>query len=114
MNKILDDIKLNLGAVYSEVTDFDQEIISRINECIPMLYQLGIGSKPLFSLTTGNETWEQYINSDYVPLVKKYIAGKVKMTFDPPSSSVILNSLQNEIREAEFRLLLIGNKGDDI
>ena len=112
MSEILEDIKTDLGSIYSEVTDFDAELINRINSCFPILYQLGVGSDPEFAIATGHEEWSSYISADYEHLVRKYVSLKVKLNFDPPASSTILQALTEELKEAEFRLYLKGNGGD--
>lgn len=112
MSAILEDIKTDLGSIYSGVTDFDAELINRINSCFPILYQLGVGTNPSFEIATGQEEWSSYISSDYEHLVRKYISLKVKLNFDPPASSTILQALTGELKETEFRLYMKGNGGD--
>lgn len=111
--QILNDVKLYLGSIYAETTDFDEEIIGHINTCFPSLRQIN-GSIPVFNLETGLETWEQFIEVDYLHLVREYISVKVKINFDPPSNSTVLQSLKDVLSETEFRLYMAGNeKGSD-
>lgn len=93
-----------LGIV-EEDASFDQTIIMHINSAFMILTQLNVGPKEGFSITSDIETWEDFIGaSKNLEAIKTYIYLKVKIAFDPPSSSFVQDSMINQIKEYEFRL----------
>lgn len=103
MDSILNSIKKMLGPE-AEYTHFDPELIIFINSTFGILFQLGVGptDKP-FKISSADETWDQFIEEDQIETVKTYIWAKVKLMFDPPSSSAVLSSLKELITEFEWR-----------
>jgi hypothetical protein len=103
-NSILNDIKKPLGL---ELTDnaFDIDVIMNINFAFMSLNQLGVGPNSCFHITGINETWFDFLgdNSDFHS-VKTYIYLKTKMVFDPPTTSAVLDSINNQLTELEWRL----------
>lgn len=99
---ILETIKKMIGYLDSE---YDIDIIVHINTFITYLNQLGIG-KEGFIVNDASQTWEDFLGSekDYFSPVKTYIYMKVRLAFDPPSSSYLISSMENTIREAEWRI----------
>jgi hypothetical protein len=104
MDSILTSIKKLLGGS-EEDTNFDTDIIMDINSALMSVNQLGIGPDTGFVITGKNEIWSQLLG-DRKDLegVKTYIFLKVKLMFDPPSSSFVLESINNQITEFEWRL----------
>ena len=47
-------------------------------------------------------------------MIKTYIYLKVRLVFDPPSSSALLESINRTIAELEWRIFLIGDKGAEV
>ena len=100
---ILDTIKHLLG-IDKKQNAFDNEIIYNINSAFMDLYQLGFGNKP-FVLEDGSEEWSDAIdNNEFFESIKMYIFQKTKISFDPPSSSFVLDSLNKQLQETEWRL----------
>lgn len=101
---ILNSIKALLGPD-SDYTVFDPDIIIFINGAFSTLTQLGIGPKEGFKITGADETWEEFIG-DVLDLesVKTFVYLKVRILFDPPSSSFVLTALQKECDELAWRL----------
>lgn len=85
---------------------FDNEIIGLINSELAVLSQLGIGnSNEVFSITGTGEVWSDFLNStELVGLVAMYVAIRVKVIFDPPSSSIVMDSLNKRADELSFRI----------
>ncbi len=85
---------------------FDLDIQVHINSAIRTLYQIGVGPKPPFVIHGESETWKDFLGDDLdtYQSVKTYIYLKVKMIFDPPTSSSVMDAYQGEIREIEWRL----------
>jgi hypothetical protein len=104
MDSILVSIKKMLG-IGEEDTNFDQDIMININTVIMFLNQLGIGPKNGFSITGSTETWSDLLGdrSDLYA-VKTYVYLKVRLLFDPPSSSFVLDSIDRQINQLEWRL----------
>lgn len=102
---ILVTIKKLLG-IQEDYDAFDDEIIYNINNAFMDLYQIGFGDTP-FSITNKHEIWSNAIsNSKFFEGIKMYIFHKTKIGFDPPSSSFVLESINKQIQEIEWRLNL--------
>jgi hypothetical protein len=104
MDSILTSIKKLLGI--SEAYDhFDTDLIMHINSVFSILNQLGVGPSSGFVITGKDETWNQF-TEDRTELeqVKSYIYMKVRLLFDPPASSVVMDSINRMIGEFEWRL----------
>lgn len=85
---------------------FDQEIVAQINTVFLALNQLGVGRKNFQITLYQNETWEDFLgDTENMNAVKSYVWAKVKMAFDPPASSVLMDSLKRIAEELEFRLM---------
>ena len=103
-DSILETIK-NLIGITSECTDFDANIMVHINSAIMRLRQLGIGPQRGFSVRDASTTWNEYIDDiDLYEAVKDYIHLKVKIVFDPPTSSYVLEAMNKKIKELEWVL----------
>lgn len=102
-DSILDDIKKLLGLTEDD-EDFDTDIIMHINDCFERLHDLGVGPNTIFQIEDNVATWGDFFGKDTVrPRVKTYMWKYVKRAFDPPSGSV-LDSLDRQIKEAEWLL----------
>ena len=102
-NSILDSIKKNLGIV-PEYTAFDDQIILDINAAFSTLHQLGFGPDEGFEITGIDEFWSDIIEEPRFNFVKSYVCMKVRVMFDPPTSSYALDALNKQIAEYEWRI----------
>lgn len=102
---ILDSVKKLLG-LDPEFTEFDPDILMNINAAIFTLRQLGVGPDDGYTVTSREQTYEDFLGEDNkeIPQVKMYLVYKTRLGFDPPSSSFVLESIKEMIREAEWRL----------
>jgi len=101
---ILEDIKKLVG-VSTEDLSFDNDIIIHINSAFMILNQLGVGPITGFSISDSSKKWKDYIaEADNLEAVKTYIYLKVKIIFDPPLSSTVMEALKQTISELEWRL----------
>ena len=100
---ILDSIKKNLGIV-PEYTAFDDQIILDINAAFSTLHQLGFGPDEGFEITGINEFWSDIIEEPRFNFIKSYVCMKVRVMFDPPTSSYALDALNKQIAEYEWRI----------
>ena len=104
MDSILKSIKKLLG-ISEEETYFDTDIIMHINSVFSILHQLGVGPEKSFSIHGDTETWDDFIEDDTnFNDVRTYIYLKVRLIFDPPSSSAVIESINRAISELEWRL----------
>jgi hypothetical protein len=105
--KILDSIKKLLG-IAPEYDVFDDEIIIHINSVFSVMHQLGAAPLQGFLVVDGTETWDQYIgDAHHVQMIKTLTYMKVRLIFDPPASSSVLNSFESQIKELEWRLSIM-------
>ena len=126
-DSILNSIKKMLG-ITEEYEHFDQDIIAHINSAFMILTQLGVGPSGGFFITDKSATWSSFINNGAtsysnsrsrlrelavaqaanttvnVGMIKSYIYMKVKLVFDPPQNSFLVDSLNKSISEYEWRL----------
>jgi hypothetical protein len=106
MESILTSIKKLLGIDEADA-HFDVDIIMHINTAFMTLYQLGVGPSKCFKITTDEQTWTDFLGeSGDFEAVKTYIYRKVRANFDPPSSSFVLDALDRQTKEDEFRLMI--------
>ena len=104
MDSILTSIKMMLG-ITEECTDFDDTIIMHVNSVFMILNQLGVGPTNGFRIEDNSTAWSDFITEeDNLDAVKSYMHLKVKMLFDPPLSSAVMNAVNQQINELEWRL----------
>jgi len=104
MESILISIKKLLG-ISEEYKQFDEDIIMHINTVFLNLTQLGVGPETGFLIEGDSDYWEDFIDDDkQLQAVKSYIYLKVKLLFDPPLSSAVIESMNRMISELEWRL----------
>lgn len=104
MDSILTSIKKMLG-IAEEYEHFDHDIIMHTNSVFMTLSQLGIGPEEGFSIETDEQTWTDFLGeSSKLNAVKSYIFLKVRLLFDPPSHSSVLEAMERQAAEYEWRL----------
>lgn len=105
MESILQSIKKLLG-ITEEYTAFDADIIMHINSVFMILNQLGIGPEKGFSISDETAIWSDYLPEDNknFEAVKTYVYMKVRLIFDPPMSSAVIEAMKHSISELEWRL----------
>lgn len=100
---ILTSIKKLLG-VTEDYTHFDTDVIMHINSVFMILMQLGIGPAEGFSITGDSEVWSDFLSdATWFESVKSYVYLKVKLIFDPPQSGTLLNAMEKQVSEFEWR-----------
>lgn len=104
MESILTSIKKMLG-IAEEYTHFDNDLVMHINSVFMVLTQLGVGPSEGFSIKDNKAQWMDFISDEKrIEAVKSYMHLKVKLLFDPPTSSVVMESMNRMINEFEWRL----------
>lgn len=101
---ILTSIKKLLG-ITEEYEQFDPDIVMHINSVFMILTQMGVGPSKGFRISDKSAVWSDYITDDQnLDSVKSYIHLKVKLLFDPPLSSSVMECMKQLISELEWRL----------
>lgn len=101
---ILTSTKKVLG-IEADYTAFDVDIITHINSVFSTLHQLGIGPAEGFSIEDDIPTWFDLLGDDpRFNSVKTYVYLKVRLVFDPPGTSYLINALEKQTEELEWRL----------
>ena len=106
MESILTSIKLLLG-MPEDYDAYDAHVIMHINSVFTILRQLGVGPESGFRIEDKTSTWSDFIdetNDLTYESVKTYIYAKVRLIFDPPTSSSHIKVLEEVVKEFEFRL----------
>lgn len=114
-NSILQTVKVACNT--EDHNHFDQELIMYINSAISVLTQIGVGPKDGFVVTGLSETWDQFLTNDreqMLKIVKAYVSMSVRLLFDPPSSSFVLDHLKEKAKEYEWRIQAIVDPGKKV
>ena len=102
-NSILLTIKKMLG-IAEEYHAFDLDIIININSVFLTLNQLGVGPIEPYQITGEEETWEDFQGDSPIPGVQTYVYLKVRLAFDPPTNSFLVDNIRKQIEELEWRM----------
>lgn len=99
-----------------ENNPFDAELILHINAIFTDISRLGIGSEAPFQITGASETWSDFYDRiDMCNNVKEYMHLRLRMVFDPPANSFIVNSFEEMIKKLEWHLTVISDElGDSV
>lgn len=108
MDSILVSVKKLLG-IDAEYTIFDPDIIIHINTAFAVLNQLGVGPEEGFMIESDSEVWDDYIVDYNFMMAKTFVFLKVKIAFDPPSSTALLESMNRQLDELTWRLEVEGH-----
>lgn len=103
MESILTSIKKLLG-IAEEYTHFDQDIIMHINSALFTLTQLGVGPSAGFSIDDAENVWDDFVDVSRIEAVKTYVYLNVRLVFDPPTSSTVIDAMDRRLKELEWRL----------
>jgi len=101
---ILNSTKKVLG-ISEEYTAFDQDILTHINAAFATLNQLGVGPVEGFFLEDSDPEWSAFTTDlTMTNLVKSYVYLKVRILFDPPTTSFVLDAQKQQLEQFEWRL----------
>lgn len=104
MESILTSVKKLLG-IEESYEHFDADIIMHINSVFMILTQLGVGPSEGFSIQDSETSWSDFIpEGSNLEAVKSYMHHKVRLLFDPPTSSAHIEAINRTIGELEWRL----------
>jgi hypothetical protein len=100
---------LGIDAAY---TAFDVDIITHINSAFSTLNQLGIGPVDGFMIIDETTTWDLFLEYDpRINSVKSYVYLRVRLLFDPPTTSYLITAMKEQMQELEWRLNVV-REGD--
>ena len=107
MESILETTK-KLSGITAGYDYFDTDIVIYINQVFLTLKQLGVGPAEGFVITDEVATWMEFLPDNTIlrEATKAYMAQKVRLKFDPPANSTMMQALQDSIAEFEFRALV--------
>lgn len=105
LESIFESVKKILG-LPKEEDSFDTDIIVHINTVFSNLHQMGIGPKDGFTISGYEQKWGDYqlSNLSKTRQIRSYIPLKVKQMFDPSANANVSKSLENTLKELEYRL----------
>ena len=111
MPSILTSVKKLLG-ISEDYDCFDADILMNINMVMTVLKQIGVNTN--VNSVTEETTWEELSSStEIVNLLRVYVALRVRMVFDPPTNSSLLDAMQKKVDELEWRLNVLGEDKDE-
>jgi hypothetical protein len=90
-----------------EDTSFDVDVIGQINSAFMSLNLLGIGVDG-FYVADSETIWSEFMseNLDKFGGLDTYIYTKVKLGFDPPTTSFTIEAMTKMIEELEYKFRL--------
>lgn len=100
---ILNSIKKLLG-LEADYTAFDLDVIMHINSVFFELQMLGVGPAAGFTITDDSKKWSEFIGANQIEAVKSFIWIRVKLLFDPPTSSFGIESLTKQAERMAWQL----------
>lgn len=127
---ILTSVKKIVGVAELD-TSFDPDIIMHTNAVFSVLNQLGIGPVAGFMIEDSTPTWDDFLSVRQVEtdgatayedqqlaeadkrlnMVKTYLYLRVRLMFDPPQTSFVIESMNKQIQELEVRMSIV-REGD--
>lgn len=112
-HSILNSTKKMLG-VAPDYDAFDTDIITHINTAFSTLNQIGVGPAEGYEIWDADATWDEFLGVHISPKklnsVRTLVFVKVRMFFDPPTTSYLLNAYEKQIAELEFRVSIEGDE----
>lgn len=103
-DSILKSTKKILGIV-DDYTAFDLDVITHINSTFAIISQLGIGPPLGLLIEDSTSTWSDLdIPQDQLTMIRTYVFLRVRMLFDPPTTSFLIEATNKQIEEYETRL----------
>lgn len=128
-DSILTSVKKIVGIAEAD-TSFDPDIILHVNTVFSVLTQLGIGPTAGFMIEDAGPTWDDFLGvrqsgireadgsvtysdqqlisaNKLLNMVKTYVYLRVRLIFDPPQTSFVIESINQQIRELEYRISVV-------
>lgn len=110
IQETLDSILLTTKKILgldAEYDAFDVDIITHINSVFFTLHQNGVGPAEGFSIVDESSKWEEFTGTEVnLHAVRSYVPMKVRLAFDPPGTSNLVQSMEEMCKEYEWRLYI--------
>lgn len=110
-DSILETVKDVLG-IDRKNYDFDRDLIPAVNAVLSILHQEGLADE-YYSISDNTKTWADILVDGTTPeaihFIKQWLPLRVKLIFDPPTSSALLTALKETIAELEWRGYITNN-----
>ncbi len=104
MDSILASIKERIG-IAEDDNSFDTDVIDLINSAFADLNDIGVGPTEGFTIENDQDLWGDFSEDVRVlSSVKDFVYLTVKLTFDPPTQTSLLTSMENRLKKLEWRL----------
>lgn len=104
MESILTSIKERIG-ISTDDYSFDTDVIDLINSAFADLNDIGVGPSEGFVIADTAAEWTDFVRDVRVlSSVKDFVFLTVKLTFDPPTQSALLASMERRLSKLEWRL----------
>ena len=101
---IFESVKKVVGLLGDDGS-FDEDVLLHINSVVSTLRQLGLSIPSDFYVRDDVQTWQNLLGEFRdLDLVKSYMVMKVRLMFDPPASSFGLKSMEEMVKEYEWRI----------
>lgn len=106
IQSILNSVKKKIGGSETYDIAFDHDIIVSINSAFATLHQLGIDGKDgkQIRIEDDKTTWDDVIDTTNYEWLKDYVYLHVRLVFDPPTSSFVLDSMKSQLDEMTWRI----------
>lgn len=104
--KILDSVKTICNVAIDD-DSFNNDLILYINSALMVIMEEWHGMDHAFRVQTGTETWTDLLGEDVdYEGVKEFIGLKVRLMFDPPTSQAVLQAINDQIKDLEWRMYI--------
>ena len=104
MDSILKSVRKSCGLSIDD-NSFDVDLIMHTNAVLMILKRIGVCES--FSIANEKPTWTDLVSEEQLNqlgAIESYVGQKVRLVFDPPSSSSHLEALKASISELEWTL----------
>lgn len=90
--------------INKEETNFDRELTIYINGAIMVVNQLGVGPDG-YTISGPENKWDEFLQDRTdLELVKTDIYLRVRLIFDPPQNSFLVDAINKQILEYDWRI----------
>ncbi len=103
-DSILESVK-RICSIAPEDNSFDSELIIFINSALMVIFQEWHGQDSAIKIEDSTTTWDDILNEDTdYEAVKELVGLRVRLMFDPPSNSSVMQAIKDQIADLEWRL----------
>ncbi len=104
---ILTSVKKVVGLTEDDLS-FDLDILMHANTVFATLTQLGVGPDDGFEIEDATAVWDDFLGADKrYNFVKSYVYLRIRMLFDPPTTSSLANAMKEQIDEYTYRISVL-------